>query len=464
MHELAERLLRTIRKQEFVRPGDRVAMAVSGGADSLAMMMLLLELRSELGIVLSVAHVNHKLRGAESDQDEQFVAKLAAEQGLELFACKAAIDRNSGSGLESAARKLRYEFFQELTRTGRATRIATAHTLDDQAETLLLRMFRGTGIRGLAGILPRMQLQSDGRTCGEVVRPLLGFRRAELREYLNARRQDWREDSSNQDVTFVRNRLRRRLMPQITKEFGETALEHLAELAEIARAEEELGSRYSLVARLLREGERSPAALNVEQLGTLPLASARRVVRAWIQANAPETGISFRLVEEVLELARGPAGKKLELPGQLAAGCARVLRRRRQELVLEASTNRAENYEYTLPVPGIICSPELGKRFEAAVVEAASVPEQFRQELLDPARLDQNIVIRNWRAGDRFWPGHTKAPRKVKELLADRHLTGREKKMWPLAVCGGEVVWMRGFAAPKAWLAGSGKAVWIREK
>jgi len=473
MHELAKRLLKMIRKQEFVRAGSRVAVAVSGGADSVALLLLLIELRSELGIVLSIAHVNHKLRGTESDEDEQFVAKLAAKQGLELETRTVPV-KQQGAGIESAARQLRYEYFRELAQAGRATIIATAHTLDDQAETVLLRMFRGTGIRGLAGILPRLKLEAEGCACGEVVRPLLAFRRVELREYLRARGQDWREDSSNRDLTFLRNRLRQRLMPVIMEEFGDAAIEHMAELAEIARAEEEHWSgfgaaHFSLLAN---------PTLNVERLLGLPLAAARRTVRAWIERQAPETNISFRLIEEILDLARGAAGRKLELPGQPASAespmpvrpkvapsstAGRIVRRRRDELVLETPSDNARDYEYMLAVPGEVSVPELRARIAAETVDVADVPEQHRRELLDPTRLESKVVIRNWRAGDRFWPAHSKQEKKVKELLSDRHAIGEEKKLWPVALCRGELMWMRGFAVPETWTARSGKAIWIRE-
>src|SRR4029077_5632957 len=234
-----ERLLKTIRKQQSIRAGDRLAVAVSGGADSVALLCLLLELGAELGIVLSVAHVNHKLRGEEADEDERFVAKLARQHGLELHACEASVGGSNISGIEAAESELRYDFFRKFTREGRVTKIATAHTLDDQAETVLLRVFRGTGIRGLSGIHPRIVFEDGGHAFGELVRPLLGFRRAALQEFLRERGQSWREDSSNRDTAFLRNRARHRLLPMIGEEFGEAAIEHMGELAEIARAEEE---------------------------------------------------------------------------------------------------------------------------------------------------------------------------------------------------------------------------------
>jgi tRNA(Ile)-lysidine synthase len=474
VHGLTERLLKTIRKQQSIRAGDRLAVAVSGGADSVALLCLLLELRSELGTVLSVAHVNHKLRGEEADEDERFVAKLARQHRLELHACAASVDgsHTSGvsSGIEAAARELRYSFFRQLAREAGVTKIATAHTLDDQAETVLLRIFRGTGIRGLSGIHPRIVFEDQGRAFGEVVRPLLAFRRAALQEFLRERGQSWREDSSNRDTAFLRNRARHRLLPLIGEEFGEAAIEHMGELAEIARAEEEQWERAHPEIRGQGGGavETRQAAslpgLAVAPLLTLPLAAQRRLIRAWLEMKVPDLSISFRLIEQALELARGAAGKKLELPGGLN------VRRGRQELWFELETvgGRGEtaDYEYALVVPGAVEVPELGASIEARVVDASGVPEEESSELLDLARMPKEVLIRNWRAGDRFWPAHTAAAKKVKELLNDRHAAGVEKKLWPVAVAKGcGLIWMRGFAVPAAFRSsvGASKAIWIRQ-
>ncbi len=474
MHGLTERLLKTIRKQQSIRAGDRLAVAVSGGADSVALLCLLLELRAELGVVLSVAHVNHKLRGEEADEDERFVAKLARQHGLELHACEAPdnVQRSSGkgsgasSGIEAAARELRYDFFRQLAREGRVTKIATAHTLDDQAETVLLRIFRGTGVRGLSGIHPRIVFGEQGRAFGELVRPLLSFRRAALQEFLRERGQSWREDSSNRDTAFLRNRVRHRLLPIIGEEFGDAAIEHMGELAEIARAEEEHWGRAHPE---IRQGggaaeTRQAASLQVGRLSMLPLAAQRRLVRAWLETHMPNVSISFRLIEEALDMACGVAGGKLKLPGGWN------LRRGREELLLElepfGGRGETADYEYALALPGAVEVPELGARVEARVVDAGGVPEDERGELLDLARMPKEVLIRNWRAGDRYWPAHTAAAKKVKELLTDRHATGAEKKLWPVAVAEGcGLIWMRGFAVPAAFQtpAGASKAIWIRE-
>ena len=185
---LAENLNRALQKSASLAPGQRVGVAVSGGADSVALLHLLLEKCQQTGIVLSVAHFNHKLRGKASDVDEKFVRKLAAEHGLEFFVAHediAARAKRERGNLEEVARKARYAFFEKLVREERFAKIAVAHTADDQAETVMAHILRGTGLAGLSGIHPQ---------AGAVFRPLLNVRREELRKYLRAKRQRWRED------------------------------------------------------------------------------------------------------------------------------------------------------------------------------------------------------------------------------------------------------------------------------
>ncbi len=492
MPNLAERLLKTIRKQESIRAGDRLAVAVSGGADSVALLFLLLELKGELGIVLSVAHVNHKLRGQESDEDERFVAQLAAQHGIEFYVCEApvhpsvdaSVDTNAdaaGAGIEATARELRYGFFRQLVREDRVTKIATAHSLDDQAETVLLRIFRGTGIRGLAGIHPRLvfkhefeekgfkvkgleekALDEKGHSAGEVVRPFLGFRRAELRQFLCEQGLNWREDASNLDTAFLRNRIRHRLLPLIKDEFGDSAIEHLAELAEIARAEAAEGSEADEDHWRDARAPRSSVSIEIAPLLALPLAAQRRVIVGMIESE-PAGSVSFRLVDEILELSRAEPGKIVELPRGYRA------KRTRDRLCLELSDKGEGDYEYPLHIPGEVEVPELGIRVRATIVDPRESSKDMtgadRDSLLDPECLSEVVLVRNWRAGDRYWPAHTKQEKKVKELLSDRHATGAEKKLWPVAVGRGDLVWMRGFPVPASVRAPdrSTKAIWIRE-
>ncbi len=522
VHSLAERLLAHVRHQELLRAGDRVGVAVSGGIDSVALLRLLLELRQEIGLVLCVVHFNHKLRAAESDADQEFVANLASAHALDLFVDSgdaATRARQEHCGLEAAARELRYEYFFQLlagdqevecaSLPGNAAsgllepdsestppqkttpfldKIATGHTLDDQAETVLMRVIRGTGLRGLGGIHPRILIeQENGEGRGEIVRPLLGIRRRELENYLKSLNQGWREDSTNLETKFTRNRVRKIVLPLLEREFNPAVAESLSELAEIARDEEEywdneisgwMGTAVqwyqpqprgapaqnapqnlvqiqsqtseptdsaSPAKREPRESTSHVSTVSVSRpwLLTEPKAVQRRVLKAIAErAGIP---MEFRHIEEILRFAaeEGHDGKGLSLP----LGWEIVRKREAIEFVTpDRASEESSDYEYSLPVPGRLFVPELGATIEVLRITPESRDAEYNpQQLLRAHSLPQQLKLRNWRAGDRFWPAHTKSPKKVKELLQQRHVRESERRLWPVVLSGDEIVWMRGF-------------------
>jgi tRNA(Ile)-lysidine synthase len=373
--------------------------------------------------------------------------------------------------------------------------IATGHTLDDQAETVLMRMIRGTGPRGLGGIYPRIVVEhEDGEGRGEIVRPLLGTRRHELENYLKSLKQPWREDATNADCKFTRNRVRKLVLPLLEREFNPSIVDGLSELAEIARDEEDYweneisgwlgtvvqwsqpewarglpgfdqaqsGQAQSLVQiqpspppvdpeLMARMEQHGPALMDASVsrpwLLTEPKAVQRRVLRAIAdQAGIP---LEFKHIEEILRFAAedGPRGKELSLP------LGWTILREPEALVLRTPDLRRQeripDYEYSLPVPGRVLVPELGGVIEALrVTPKSQIAEYNPQQLLRADLLQGRLVVRNWRAGDRFWPAHTKAPKKVKELLQERHLPQPARRLWPVVASGDEIVWMRGFPVP----------------
>jgi tRNA(Ile)-lysidine synthase len=469
VHKLAQCVLAYIRKQELMRPGDRAGVAVSGGADSVALLRLMLELKDELGIVLSVVHFNHKLRGAESDADEKFVRNLAEGHGLEFArdGCDAKAYASAKKlSLEAAARELRYGFFRRLMQA-ELNRLATAHTQDDQAETVLLKLVRGAGTRGLAGIYPRVSVTSkpsDARPTKirsetksnsrdyAIVRPLLAISRSRLREYLAEIRQDWREDASNQDLRHARNRIRHEIIPQLERELNPAACNVLAEAAEVARAEEQYwSSETSRVLPELWNGDRG--VLSRKLLRELPLALQRRVVRA--AAESFGFALEFRHVQEILEL-----GCEGDLTS-LNAGWIVTLGR--NELHFAKAQAKESAYEYPLSVPGQVVVGEVEIKLETVVVNASGEERYSPEHLVDPGLVQNGVVVRNWRPGEQFWPAHTKEPRKIKELLQDRHITGNQKKLWPVVASGDEIIWMRGFGVRRDVQAKGARGVLIRE-
>jgi tRNA(Ile)-lysidine synthase len=449
---LAQSVLEFIRKHGLLKAGDRVGVAVSGGADSVALLRLLLELQPEIGIVLSVVHFNHKLRGEESDADERFVAELAQRHKLELHCGNGDVAKHAAEkhqSLETAGREMRYAYFCRLLQEGRLDRIATAHTLDDQAETVLLRMARGAGTRGLAGIYPQLSVASSqfseraqGCSLREgpfIVRPLLGVRRRDLESYLKTLGQNWREDASNRDLRHARNRVRHGILPRLERNLNPAVREALAETAEIARAEEAYWEQE--VDRLLPMiWNSTEKCLRLGSLLALPLALQRRVVRAATESLGLR--LEFRQVEEILAVGSGVA-KSAALPeGWTVATIKGKLCFR------TARAEECSDYEYSLPIPGKIEVLEAGSRFAALLVPVDASEGYNPENFLDPAVLAGELQVRNWRAGDRFWPAHTKAPKKIKELLQERHVEGLERKLWPVVVSGDEIVWVRGFATP----------------
>lgn len=489
MHTLAERVLAHIRRDELLKPGDRVGVAVSGGIDSVTLLRLLLELRGELGIVLSVVHFNHKLRGAESDADEAFVAGLAREHDLRFICDSDDVAQHAAEehvSVEMAARELRYGFFRSLLepRAG-LDKVLTGHTLDDQAETVLMRLIRGAGLRGLGGIHPRIAVEEDdGELCGEIARPLLPFRRHELEQYLNDIGQQWREDATNTDESFTRNRVRKLLVPLLEKEFNPAVAENLSELADIARGEQDywdnelagwMGTavhwsepEWARVAKAdtrliqISAAHAEPSSdddlqskienaswlvmnASVDRLWFLgePIAVQRRVIKA----IGDEAGIplEFKHVEEIVRFTcdDGKSGKELSLP----LGWKVV--RHQEELQFLTPDLRAPvpvpDYDYPLGVPGQIALAEAGLAIEVQCVPAAEAEGYNPDQLLDADSLPRLLRVRNWRAGDRFWPAHSKSPKRIKELLQEIHVEQPQRRSWPVVIGGDEIVWMRGF-------------------
>ena len=320
VNDVAKRLKEALRGLPLFRPGLRIGVGVSGGADSVALLRLLMESRAELGAVVSAVHFNHQLRGKASDGDERFVAELAEEQGVTLHVGRADVAgkaKRERANLEDAARRARYGFFRRLAEQGIVDVVATAHTMDDQAETVLAHIIRGTGIAGLAGIHPISE---------NVVRPLLKFRRDELRQYLRMKKKSWREDASNRDTTRTRARMRQKLFPLLKKQFNPEVSAHLAALAQ--RAQEQNRFMETLVNGLLdKHVQFSGAAAQIaisKMLDPLAMGSdlataeprARLVVKIAERIRQRGGQISAVHVEAIVQLAKsGEPGKRVQIPG-----------------------------------------------------------------------------------------------------------------------------------------------------
>jgi len=452
---LALRVRACIGKHRLVRPGDRVAIAVSGGPDSVALLRVLLELRSELGVVLSVAHFNHHIRGADSEADAAFVAELAQNFSLELHSASgqaSAHAKKESTSLETAARELRYQFFHGLLAKGAANAVATGHTLDDQAETVLMKLLRGAGTKGLAGIHPVLKVGH-----GIIIRPLLDVRRTEIEAYLRSLGQAWREDATNLELHHTRNRVRRELIPLLERDFNPSLAATLAETAELSRAEEEYWS--ALAAGVLPSVFNGhTCSVTVVTLLEKPLALQRRLLRA-AAAHAGMT-LEFEHVEELRELMAGPPSqhsKTLDLPGGRAVfhkNPGGELRLEFRQPWQDERDQPPSDYEYRLAWPCELKVKETGSAFKLKLI-APGKSATDHPELINPDLLQRELCLRNWRAGDRFWPAHSGSAKKIKELL--QRVPQAERRSWPVITSGDEVIWMRGFPPNRRLVLSAGE-------
>jgi tRNA(Ile)-lysidine synthase len=434
-----ERVRKTITRYNMLPRGARLAVAVSGGADSTCLLCVLLDLAAEYGVELSVAHFNHQLRGAESAEDEGAVAELAGRLHLPFYRAEgdvAAVKDN----LEQAARLARRRFFADLMATGKVDCVALGHTRDDQAETVLFRFLRGAGLAGLAGIYPAT---TDG-----YIRPLIDVTRAEVEAFLRARGIAWREDSTNLDLGFARNRIRRVLLPQLAAEWNPRIRESLVRMADLAHEEERWWRGHiEGLAALHLKCRAGGVEVRIGAVAPLPLAIKRRLIRrALALAKGNLRGLNYAHVEQVLELLERPGGDgRLRLPGPID-----VRRSFDWIRISPVSNGKPEPWRIPLGVPGAYPVPG------GAVVhlEVARKNATLRAAELSLRRLPATLELRGWRPGDQYCPVGRVHRQKVKEMFQMARIPSWQRRDWPIVSHGPQIVWARGFGAAAEFAAG----------
>ena len=422
-----------------------IGVAVSGGADSVALLHALRELFPDR--TFSVVHLNHRLRGSDSDLDEQFVQCLAEELGIGLFVRRADVAetaRSSGRNIEAAGRRCRYRYFSELVEQSACDVVATAHTRSDQAETVLFRLLRGSGGNGLSGIWP---LRQPG-----IVRPMLDVSRSEVLEFLRGAGIPWREDASNADPAFARNRLRHSLLPSLERDWNPNIEGVLANTADWALEEERFWQDRleRLLGRCVRE-EASGLLLNVEAARSLQAAEQRRLVDAILRS--PEFGAGrsgFAHVDAVRDLIRSPSGSgAVDLPG------ARAVRSCGEIRFVPRDCGPPVEFDLPLPVPGLALLPgEPASSVRARLVGAPTGQTLYNtgdSAFLDWDRVPRLLRLRSWRVGDRYRPVGQSAPRKIRDLFRRSRVSAWRRAGWPVVTASddagepGRIVWARQF-------------------
>ena len=433
--------------------GQAVLVAVSGGADSVALLHQLQSVARARRLRLTVAHFHHGIRGTAADEDAAFVRRLAHRLHLRCVIGKGDVPRlarSKGLSLEMAARAARYAFLARTARRLDADVVATAHTADDQAETILLNLLRGTGAGGLAGIPRRSVIH--GVT---VFRPLLDVTRNQIVAYLKTRKLTWREDESNQDPAFLRNRVRHDLLPMLERKFNPQVRAALLRAGRILRAEH---TWLDELARLILADCTAPAGpdrLRTDRLRLHPLAARRRVVRLWLtQCGLPAEHADFEAVERIERLL-GQA--RVSAAIQLGGGWL-VQRRQGGLSMVRAPADTPAGFEAVIRVPGTTVLADQCLRIVAALQPGLFRERSERPGAL-PARASLNAEVwhrrrltgRSWQPGDRMRPYGFVGSKKIQDILTDGKVPRGERSRLPLIVCGGQIVWLPGYRIAQGW-------------
>ena len=435
-----EKFIKLIQDYHLFERGERVLVGVSGGADSVALLHLLLGIRRRYDLDVIVGHFNHRLRGKESDGDEEFVRELARQLDLAcvIEGASAADQSLLRAGVEAWARDRRYEFFTRVSRIHRIAKVALGHTMDDQAETVLLRLVRGAGTLGLAGI-PCVRE-------GHFVRPLIRIRRHDILRFLAQQQLSYREDSSNTEEKYLRNRVRRELVPLLREKYNPRIVELLSNTANILRDDIETRTCW-MIETFQREAAVTPrgVAWDLGQFGRLPKGLQKDLIRYSLsRINGNLDSISARNVDQILDLARDhKSGRFLEIHKIRITREYQQLHLERIRMPREAGTS----YRYRLQIPGEMKLAEAQSIFQASLDEDLNGGYfvQRWEFYLSADEVQSGLWIRNWQAGDAYRPVGTSRVKKIKELFAQKKIPRHLRSAWPVVVIDDKIIFVKGF-------------------
>ncbi|MBI3795676.1 MAG: tRNA lysidine(34) synthetase TilS [Deltaproteobacteria bacterium] len=416
-------------------PARHLGVAVSGGPDSVALLSALVTLAAKRGLCLTVLHVNHALR-QEAEQEQHLVESLCRDWQIpcvvELLSPPPA-----RSGIESWARTERYQFFQTARKCYRLDAVALAHTLDDQTETVLFRLLRGSARRGLAGIPPTRE--------GWIIRPLLGCTRAEVMDYVTSEHLPFAIDASNADLHYTRNKIRHVLLPFLEREFSPQLRHHLAALAEILREEEAWLESLATAAR--ERVQESPAVISLDRLAAEPVALHARILRQWLAQCEKVRDVGFHHLQSLLALSTGHIRGKIEISGQVN------VRRTGRRLLLEAklAESLVSSYCYPLSAGQQLLIAEAGWQVSMSgqaawqgALQQACLTNPW-QAIFDAGVLPAPVVVRSLRPGDRIHPLGMKGRKKVQGIFIDAKVPVAQRRLLPLIATDEEVAWVPGY-------------------
>jgi tRNA(Ile)-lysidine synthase len=439
MIHLKAKVLNTIHKHQMILPDEKIILAVSGGPDSTALLYLMYDLRDELKCSLHIAHLNHNLRGEESDADAEFVKEQAQKLGLpitvESLDVKSMISKES---LESGARRIRYEFYEKVMSETHANKVVLGHTADDQAETVIMRFLRGSGAKGLSGIPP---IRDD-----IYIRPLIETSRAEVEEYLQSLNITPRWDSSNLSTEYERNKIRHELIPLLERNYSPNIKHILQQTADILREEDDFLTEQirQAMGECIHHQDSRSIDISIPALKKHHIALQRRILRLAIESLLGDLNrYNFDHLVALMDLIDNNTGKTISLPRGIIA------ERIYDKIIisLESFQQPSEPFDYIIDVPDEIEIPDLGLSVRTILSKSdymAYSKDKF-QKTFDYDKIKGNLHLRSRRNGDRFQPLGVSGTKKLKDFFIDEKVPRSQRDNVPILTDGNNILWIVGY-------------------
>ena len=455
--KLLNTIEKTIATYQMFRPGDVVLVGVSGGPDSVALLHALIILAPKFPLHIGIAHLNHSLRGEDSDHDAQFVKSMAERLNLPIFQEKIDVrkyqDNNRGS-LEEVARDLRYAFYHEVAEKKGFNTIALGHQADDNAELILLYLCRGSGALGATGISP---VREVGNKTGKIIRPLIRVRRHKIMDFLKQNRLPYVSDASNKDLTFLRNRIRHQLIPDLKLSYNPKIIDALNRFGLILSAEKEWTEDVinSIFEKTILAKQGNLMTLSITRIAELHIAAQRRIIRKGIETVKGDLRrIQYSHIEAIIRLLKtGPINGALDLPDRI-----RILRDYEQLLISKEKNDLrrfktdfgiVSSYEYKMPSPGSLMIKEAGISIKLSEIVVADITN-FRETgggavYMDKENLSFPLTIRNVKPGDRFTPLGMTGTQKVKSFFINNKIHRSKRRVCPIILSRKKIAWVVGY-------------------
>ena len=434
--DMIKKVLKTIEKYKLLKKDERVVAALSGGPDSTALLAALVQIAKLLEFSIIVAHYNHGLRGAKSDEDEKYSQELAKKLGLIFVSGKMDSKlRQKGQSPEDFYRQQRYQFLNKVAEDYNAQKIALGHNIQDQAETVLLNILRGSGLEGLKGILPMRE--------GKFIRPLLEVSRPEIIAFLSETGISYCQDRSNESKIYLRNKIRSELIPYLKEKFNPKIVENLAQMAQILSQDDDYihNSVQEIMKSLYIQNQSNRISLNIEYVNGLAPAIRLRLFKNILESMNPEkNGFSFSNIKALDGLAQiAKSGKRISLPLGIDA------KREYGNLIItrdDHGLTQAE-YEYPVDIPSVVHIKEINRTISIEKTLRDKMDRQNKNKIyLDLDKIQQPVVLRNRRDGDRFQPLGMTGRQKIKSLFIDRKIPRGKRNEILLLVDQDSVIWI----------------------